>query len=274
MPNFKGAITSVAALAAFFVPAVSAIFGLLLSGAASATPVTFYTDQAAWLEAVSPHVVGPYPQDVTRIDTLTTTGNSAACGGLFVCALGQSSVTTRVGFTNFFANLAGAGDAFDQHCFQDVSTVPCTATGLTAVEFIFDTPIFGFSALLSGTAAFPISINVTLTSGISPFPEILPLDGLGPSFFGVVGPLSVLDFFSNVRLTDSPEIVSLQNIIVASVPEPSPAASLATGLFIFVLVGLAVRRVPNRGRSAARRQWIFCTIGIIGWRSTALSPRL
>jgi hypothetical protein len=45
------------------------LIGLLSGSAASASPLTFYTDETAWLAAVSGFTVGTYPYNVTYTDT-------------------------------------------------------------------------------------------------------------------------------------------------------------------------------------------------------------
>ena len=46
------------------------VIGLFSGSAASASPLTLYTDEAAWLAAVSGFTVGAYPYNVTYTDTL------------------------------------------------------------------------------------------------------------------------------------------------------------------------------------------------------------
>jgi len=51
-------------------PALLVVVGLLSGSAASASPLTFYTNEAACLAAVSGFKVGTYPSDVTYSDIL------------------------------------------------------------------------------------------------------------------------------------------------------------------------------------------------------------
>lgn len=66
--------------------------------------------------------------------------------------------------------------------------------------------------------------------------------GLYSGFFGVTGLISSLDFVSDAGFTDSPELVLLGSIVVATADEPSTFASLVFGLVLLALASPRLRR--------------------------------
>ena len=182
-----------------------------------------YTDQAQWLAAVQGMTVGQYGGQVTRTDYLTTIKTLAPSG---IGVVGSSTATSVTNFDNFFVNFS-----FTAPC-QFAPDCEMTASQKTTLEFSEE--IMGFAA----TANF--STGHTSLDGVS---YNMPVN----QFFGVVGPISLLDFRSLDGFTDNPVFMRLNDIVVATasevftvtvVPEPGTLALFAIGL-----LGLAgVRR--------------------------------
>lgn len=184
-----------------------------------------YTDQAQWLAAVQGMAVGQYGGQVTRTDYLTTIVTKAPSG---IDIVGTSTQTSSPAFDNFFVSFS-----FTAAC-QFAPGCEMTAPLQTTLEFSDE--IMGFAA----TANF--GFGHTTLDGVSYF---VPTD----QFFGIVGPISLLDFRSLDGFTDNPVFMRLNNIVVATaedvlaVPEPATLALLGAGL-------LALTGVPRIRRIA------------------------
>jgi hypothetical protein len=216
MMNGSGSAAGVLRLLVF------AILSILANGGGKAAPLTFYTDQTAWLSAVSGLNIAPYPFPVTRTDFLTTIKLDPFC----CIVLGHSTVTTQQQFSSFSANFTFAsGCEF---------TPPCVITAPQEVLITFPTPISGFA---SNSPEFDFLFSSILLNG-QPLPPILR-----DNFFGVVGPITSLDFVSGSGFTDNHARVFLGSIVVATVDEPSSFLSLTAGL---CLLGIAFSRVRWR----------------------------
>ncbi len=166
-----------------FGSALLAIIDVLASGIASASPLTFYTDHAAWSAAVSGFNVGAYPNQITRsdyVDTIKITGGPAP--GFTI--VDQSSSTTRTGFTDFRAD----DFSFASPCEFDLG---CLISAAEEVLVTFDTQIMGFATSLAEIRSDGLTVNGLNLAG---------LDGCclaSGGFFGIVGPISSLDFVGN-----------------------------------------------------------------------------
>lgn len=184
--------------------------------ASRANAYVVYTDQSQWLAAVQGMTVGQYGGQVTRTDYLTTIETKAPSG---VTVVGTSTATSAVNFANFFVSFS-----FSAAC----QFAPgCQMTAPLQTTLAFADEIMGFAA----TANF--GFGDTTLDGVSYF---VPAN----HFFGVVGPISLLDFRSLDGFTDNPVFMRLSNIVVATretvtaVPEPATLGLLATGLLALV----------------------------------------
>jgi hypothetical protein len=211
-------------------PAFLVIIGSLISGAASAGPLTFYTNEAAWLAAVSGFNVGPYPYDVTSTDNLITV--QLKPDGTCCIVTNPHTTITSDGFTSFRARFSSI--AIDDG-------LPLTLS--RDVSLSFPTPIYGFATTSSIDEFDEIYLNE----------QLLPFNppGFYGGFFGVVGLTSTLDFqlFGTGRSFEEDEnnSVFFNDIVVATIDEPSAFASLAAGL---LLLTLTMR--PYSARRASR----------------------
>jgi hypothetical protein len=215
-------------------PALLVIVGLFSGSAASASPLTFYTDEAAWLAAVSGFTVGGYPHDVTYTDSLVNVAllpNDLCCivstpppiFGLFPPVLGE--------------NFSSVNITFSAIALDDCISPSCPGlTFATDVTVDFPIPIYGFassSAMEDG--------GVFINGQAFPFPFF--------GFFGVVGLINSLDFSCAGCLPTDDENVDLDlpGIVVATtVDEPSGFASLATGLVLLAAASSRFRRRADR----------------------------
>jgi len=203
-----------------FGSALLAIIGVLASGIASASPLTFYTDHAAWSAAVSGFNVGAYPNQITRsdyVDTIKITGGPAP--GFTI--VDQSSSTTRTGFTDFRAD----DFSFASPCEFDLG---CLISAAEEVLVTFDTQIMGFATALAEIRSDGLTVNGLNLAG---------LDGCclaSGGFFGIVGPISSLDFVGNFS-DEILEGVFFSDVVVATVAEPSAFASLIAGLMLLAV---------------------------------------
>jgi hypothetical protein len=174
--------------------ALLAIIGLFSGGAGNAAPLTFYTNEADWLAAVSGLNVGPYPYQVTRTDYLTTVELTYP-GGFCCIVLGHSTSTTLTGFGSFVANFSFSG--------LDVceGAPNCIVTAPLEVLLTFDTPIVGFGAT-DGSVFSILGGDITVNG------QPAPIYGMGGTgFVGVVGPIYSLDFLSSAGFTDDQELL-------------------------------------------------------------------
>jgi hypothetical protein len=216
-------------------PALLVVVGLFSGSAANASPLTFYTDEAAWLAAVSGFKVGTYPFDVTYTDILVNVTLTRPPQGGTCCIL-----STPPPIFAAFAPVLGANFSSVDITFTSLALdgcfFPSACTFASDVTVNFPTPIYGFA---SSSAFGRMESGVILING-----QELPSPFIGP-FFGVVGLINSVDFSCGCdpRIDENLDL-ELSNIVVATVNEPSGFASLATGL---VLLAVALSRFRRRG---------------------------
>jgi hypothetical protein len=107
-----------------------------LFGHASAQPLTFYSDEASWLNVEAGLSIAPYTGGTTVTDVLTTveTNNDNVCCNI----IGTSSIPGGGGFINFSFNFSAAGDHYDESCFD--GPPGCTVTDVSeTINNPFDT---------------------------------------------------------------------------------------------------------------------------------------
>lgn len=197
------------------------IAGLVISAAAQAAPLTFYTNEADWLAAVSRFNVAAYPNPVTGFQDFVTVQLKPDGS----CCIVTTPTPASVPIGNF-----NSLSATFSLLFIDCECRP--ALTYTKELFVdFSTPIFGFASLdTSGR----LNDGPILVNG-EEFTPIMPIDG----FLGVAGYINSLDFTGN-NLTDENTSFTFNDIVVATV-EPSALASLATELILLALACLFMR---------------------------------
>jgi hypothetical protein len=207
------------------------IIGLLIAGAARAAPLTFYTNEADWLAAVSRFNVAPDIGPVTGFQSFVTVQlypDGSCC-----------IVTTPTPATipiDSFSSLNAT--------FSDLGIDEGRALTFTSELYVsFPSPIFGFASLdaFGRLDDGPISLNGE---------RFTPLF-LTEGFLGVVGYITSLDFTGD-PLTDEFASFNLGDIVVAT-GEPSALASLITGLILLASACCLVRSrtAPERYASGA-----------------------
>jgi hypothetical protein len=217
------------------VPTLLVIAGLFSAGAVRAAPLTFYTNEAAWLAAVSGFKVGTYSYGVSYSESLI---NVALIPPFpYTCCI----VSTPPPIFPFYPPVLGANFTSLDITFSSVALnlciYPCTFA--TDVGVNFPTPIYGFGSLAMGEQQDGFG-SILLNR------QPLPFDFFIGGFFRVVGLINSLDF-SCVAISCNPtydenNFLSLQNIVVATIDEPSAFVSLATSIFLLVFVlGLSRR---------------------------------
>jgi hypothetical protein len=206
-----------------FVGVLSALVALLLSWPSAANQLTFYTNEAAWLAAVSAYQVGvPPTETITRSDYLTTYFFSTSLMWTATATYTETNTSDVWGngtfVPTFFADFSSAGNYVDRVCFDG----GCYAPGLTETDITFSRPIFGFAGF--GTTG----VHTTLDGQNIPYVDI--------GFFGVVGNISTLDFQSGGQTEDELDNrVVLDNVVLATIPEPATLVSLLTASLLFFL---------------------------------------
>jgi len=221
------------------VPALLMVIGLFSGSTANASPLTFYTNEAGWLAAVSGFTVGAYPHDVTYTDTLVNVALFPPTGTCcFVSTpppIGPFAPVLGADFSSVDITFSAVG--------LDTCFLPEICTFATDVTVNFPTPIYGFASssafIRQDRGAGPITFN-----GQAAIPP-LPIEDYG-GFFGVVGLINSLDLFCTDcdPTHDENGSIELPGIVVATVDEPSGFASLATGL---VLLAGALSEFRRRG---------------------------
>ena len=222
-------------------PALLVVVGLFCGSAASASPLTFYTDEAAWLAAVSGFKVGTYPFNVTYSDTLVNVALIPNIPGGSCCVIstpppiGEYAPVLGPNFTSVDITFSSQG--LDVNCF-----FPSFCTFATDVEVNFPTPIYGFASNAFVVAEDNIISIVDQGGEGGEVPLATDL------FFGVTGLINSLDFESSTNpIYDQNVQLELSGIVVATVDEPSGSASLATGLVLLVVALSSFRRRAGRG---------------------------
>jgi hypothetical protein len=204
---------------------LAAIVGLSGAALCAATPadaLAIYTDPVSYADATAGLATGAYTAGITRTDYLTTLITLDPTGFAIVS---RSTATTRsVGL-----GVLDLGFSFAAGCEFSPG---CVVTAPLETQISFDQPILAFSATLT-TDGFDMSVD-----GLS-----LPMTYLTPIFFGIVGPISTLDFRSSGGFTDNPEFARFTDVAIA-VPEPASSIVLfGAGLIGF---GMMWRRHANR----------------------------
>ncbi|MGH7054826.1 MAG: hypothetical protein ACREFK_11335 [Stellaceae bacterium] len=200
---------------------------LLAGGTASADPLTFYTDESAWLAAVSGYNVGPYPFETIVTQHQRTYQWNSHCGYGGISE--STSTESEEGFNSLFASFS-----------YDYCLYPRAQTADTEVVMNFSVPIFGFSTNNFGVVDGG-NVGFTLNGQTLPGRAAGYYDG----FFGVVGPIYSLDFLcgcSSSIPTDDFERFYFQDPIAAMIDEPSGLASFAVALSLLALVRTAWKR--------------------------------
>jgi hypothetical protein len=229
-------------------PALLVVVGLFSGSAANASPLTFYTDEAAWLAAVSGFKVGTYPFDVTYTDTLVKVALIPPPPGT-CCILSTPPPIFPIFPPVIGVNFSSVDITFSSLAL-DGCLLPSACTFATDVTFNFPTPIYGFAS----PNAF---IRMEEGAGLITFngQAVLPLlNGDYCGFLGVVGLINSLDFSCGFCPPTDDENASLDlpGIVVATIDEPSGFASLATGL---VLLAVALSRFRRRGHRTFAARW-------------------
>lgn len=198
------------------------LFGLFAAAlllAPRADAYVVYTNQTDWLAAVQGMTVGQYGGQVTRTDYLTTIETKAPSG---VNVTGSSTQTSLTNFNNFFVNFS-----FSAACQMAPG---CQMTSPLQTTLAFSEQIMGFAA----TANF--GNGHTTLDGVSYY---VPTN----QFFGVVGPISLLDFRSLDGFTDNPVFMRLNNIVVATASEVSTVAAVVPEPATLALFGMGILAV-------------------------------
>jgi len=227
------------------------IIGLLSCGSARSTPLIFSTNEAAWLAAVSGFDIGTYPDSVIVSDTLA---NVIANGhGVVVVSTPPPifpGFSPMVGANFTSVNITFSSGLTNPLAVSPCLSPPCGFTFAIDVQVNFPVPVYGFAATMA---------NIGLEGGAQIFinseSATAPLPTFYDGFFGVVGsgPINSLEFRCNcLPDTDENVFLTLPNIVVATMDEPSTFASLLAGLVIFGLVAARhLAKVKERGRTEA-----------------------
>ena len=204
--------------------------GALAATSTNATPLAFYYDQASWLAAASALQIGTYSSGSVETDQLRTVQYPGPQ------IIGTSTVTTSISNGGF----SGVGPIDFSY---PTSCVPgCTVTRPTNINILLTLTIFGFEANLNLLDSLGV---ITLNSQL-----IVPAPTYS-GFFGVIGPLSSIDFHFSGGITDSPESLNLSNIQVLTVNEPPSLILVLSGGVLLLLTSYISR---NSGRSSPRRR--------------------
>lgn len=206
------------------------IYGLLILGflcsAAKASSLTFYTDKAAWLAAVSGYEIGSISGFGTGTLTTLETNSDSGC-----CEITSRVSDRGVGLPNLFYDFTQAGQRIDEFCW---SIPNCTVSGTTGpLTISLSQTILGFASDDARTPDIPLTLN---GEGI---PEVLD------SFLGVVGTMTSLDFECGCLLSDDFGTMSLGDIVVAT-GEPSAAACWAVSLLLITFGAIPVHRASDK----------------------------
>jgi hypothetical protein len=127
-------------------PALLVVVGLFSGSEAGASPLTFYTNEAAWLAAVSSFTVGAYPYNVTYSDTLVNVALTRPPPGGTCCIIstppsifGAFPPVIGANFTQ--VDITFSSLALNVDCFY-----PLSCTFAINVTVNFPTPIYGFAS--------------------------------------------------------------------------------------------------------------------------------
>ena len=218
-------------------PALLVVVGLFSGSAASASPLTFYTDEAAWLAAVSGFTVGTYPYNVTYSDTLVNV--ALIPPGTGTCCVVSTPPPISASFApGLGANFSSVDITFSSLALNNCFFPSCALTFATEVTVNFPTPIYGFAATPSFIQLGPGTL-ITF-NGQAP---LEPPEGDGFFVTGLINSLTIACLGCNPTF-DENVFLDLPDIVVATIDEPSGFASLATGL---VLLAAASSRFRRRG---------------------------
>jgi hypothetical protein len=227
-----------------FVSAIILVAVLFSAHSGFAGPLAFYTDEAAWLQAVQEYQVGTYPHEITRTDYITLYDYDPNASPRIT--IGENTTNLPGWWSNgvfqptFSANFSSAGLIIDASCWD----VSCSGIpGLTETAIHFETPIYG----IAGFGYFSGSVHVN--DQWLPFPFVP--DGVS-GFIGITGEVSELDFVGGCTICDDfGNYITLNNVVVAflPVPEPSSIAALCSMLIFLSFIpfaGLAERKHRRR----------------------------
>jgi hypothetical protein len=186
-------------------PALLVVIGLFSGSGASASPLTFYTDEASWLTAVSGFTVGTYPYGVTYTGTLVNVGLLPDGG----CCIVSTPPPIFSGYPPVIGAHFTSVDITFSSMGVDNCFYPSQCTFATDVMVNFPTPVYGFASSASGAM---VLAEISINGQELPLPSP-PFNNL---FFGVTGLINSLDFTSSTNPVDDEDVfIRLPDIVVA-----------------------------------------------------------
>jgi hypothetical protein len=213
------------------------VIGLLSSGVVRAQPLTFFDSEASWLAAVSSFKVGTYPYTVGVTDSL----RNVALKPDDICCIISVPPPIYPAFPPIVgANFTSVDITFSTLDLNNCLSPTCTLTLATDVLVKFPSPIYGFATTSALFDQDTPSASILFNGQTAPFLADVVYNG----FFGVVGSVGSLDISCPGcnPILDESDLVSLPNIVVATIDEPSALASLVASAFLLApILGLSRR---------------------------------